>query len=356
MQTEQQSLLELLATPNVQFAVPVYQRVYSWDAVQCEELWRDTMRAGKLVSDHFVGTVLYSVETEASSDVGQFDVIDGQQRLATLSIMLSSLVDFLHDSRRALDGVDVEEISRRYLHVLRDGKTASKLLLARADRETFAAVMNDAGMPDEPSARVVENSRLFRQHMDEDGFDARVLWRGMQRLVAIVAELDEEDSPQLVFESLNSKGMPLTTGDLVRNSLLVDVGYKEQARLYHDYWEPIEDALGYDPDGQKLNAAIHGWLAIRFPRAHIHDAGEVYDVFKSCCADANAGSIEDLLDELRGFCLMFGETIRSDPSKKFNAADWAHGKARTRASAFDDLKMPESPLKRDLGSSRRTYS
>ena len=357
MRTQQRKLLDVLGMPNVSFKIPVYQRVYSWCDAQCEELWRDTLRAGRLNSEHFVGTVLYSVEAQDEDAARQFDVIDGQQRMATLTIMLAAFADYLRSLEETPDWIDAGVIEQTYLRV-GDDIHVPKLTLARADCETLAAVVGVCTMPDEPSERVAENYRLFRGCMEKGAdFDPKVFWRGVQNLFAIVAELDDDDSPQLVFESLNSKGMPLTMGDLVRNSLLVGVGHKEQARLYHEYWEQIEAAIGDDPDGAKLNAAVHGWLAIRFPRARIHNAGEVYDVFKSYIIDVYDGSLEDLLEELRGFCEMFGETIQNNPDKKFTVADWAKGKARTRAGSFDDLRGPaNSPLKRDLGASRRTFT
>lgn len=356
MKTQQQSLLEFLGTPEVRFTIPVYQRVYSWNDAQCNDLWRDTLRAGRLGTEHFVGTVLYSIE-EKPSESRQFDIIDGQQRMATLTIMLTAFADYLREHADGEAAINAEDIVQTYLRVAEGDASSPKLTLARADRETFSALICGGDMPDEPSERVVENYRLFKGCMDAADFDPDVFWRGVGLLLAIVAELDEDDSPQLVFESLNSKGMPLTTGDLIRNSLLVGVSHKDQTRLYREFWEPIENAIGDDPDGVKLNAAVHGWLAIRFPRAHIHDAGEVYDVFKSYIIDVYDGPLEDLLDELRGFCEMFGETIKANPDKKITAADWAKGKSRTRSGSFDELKGPAvAPLKRDLGSSRRTFT
>lgn len=356
MKTRQQSLVDFIGSEDVQFVIPVYQRVYSWNEVQCRELWRDTLRAGTLGSEHFVGTVLYSVEEQQGAS-RQFDIIDGQQRMTTLVIMLAAFADFLQDAGLKFDGIDPSLIRGRFLFTGVAGEQP-KLVLSRADRDTLTAVLSGGELPDQVSERVVENYRLFRMLMDEGGqFGADVFWRGAKKLFAIVAELDDDDSPQLVFESLNSKGMPLTTGDLVRNTLLVGASHKEQGRLYHEYWEAIERALGDDPDSTKLNAAVHGWLAIRFPRAHIHDAGEVYDVFKSYIVDVYDGSIEDLLEELKGFCELFGESIQNDPSKKLPAQDWAQGKARTRRGSFDELRGPEvTPLKRDLGSSRRRFT
>lgn len=356
MRTQQQALVEFLGTSDTAFKIPVYQRVYSWNTAQCSDLWRDVIRAGELDSEHFIGTVLYSVERGSGRRM-QYDIIDGQQRIATITIMLAAFADYLREfpSLSNLD-LDPDLISRLYLYD-HDNPEDAKMSLARADRGTLAALIHAKDLPDEPSERVIENYRLFREKMTSDAFDPQVFWRGICHLFAIVAELDDDDSPQLVFESLNSKGMPLMTGDLVRNMLLVGVSRTEQTRLYHEYWQPIEQALGEDPDGKRLNAAVHGWLAIRFPRAHIHDSDEVYDVFKSYVLDAYDGKLEDLLEELRGFCEMFASSTDGGIKDGAGTIDWAKGRARTRRGSFDELRGPEvTPLKRDLGSSRRTFT
>ena len=357
MQTRQGYFLELLGEEHVQYIIPVYQRLYSWTEKQCETLWTDIMRAATYDRRHFLSTLLYIPEDEEENGCEIRNIIDGQQRTATVTLLLAALARYMDEHQLEVHDFDAGIIMRRYLHSdgSLDGKL--KLVLSRSDANTLAAIVNGEALPEEASANVVQNFEFFMAKMKEDGFDVEKLCKGLELLTVIFAELTNDDSPQLVFESLNSKGMPLTMGDLVRNSLLVGVGHKEQARLYHEYWEQIEAAIGDDPDGTKLNAAVHGWLAIRFPRARIHDAGEVYDVFKSYIIDVYDGSLEDLLEELRGFCEMFGETIRNNPDKKFTVADWAKGKARTRAGSFDDLHGPESsPLKRDLGASRRTFT
>ena len=182
MQVREGAFLDLLGADGVRFMIPVYQRVYSWSEQQYENPWRDIMRAGTLASDNFVGTVLYCVEAE---DERQLDVIDGQS---------------------------ADDIGKAYTLVGSAEKKMPKLVLARADRETFAAVMGAGDMPEQASQRVIESYGIFRSHMQEADFDVRVLWSGIRHLTAIVASLEDGDSPQLIFESLNSKGMPLTGG------------------------------------------------------------------------------------------------------------------------------------------------
>lgn len=206
---------------------------------------------------------------------------------------------------------------------------AAKLILSLNDCPTLEAVVNGAPMPERPSERITENLDYFYGEMEKSDFDADVLWAGMKVLTVIDAELDRGDNPQLIFESLNARGVPLTTADLVRNYLLIAMDHDEQTRLYREYWEPIEVMFGDDPGAEKLNAAIRTWLSIRFPKVRIHDKSETYSVFKTYIEDEHAGTPEELLDELRGFCFMWAENYNFHEVKEFRSMNWAKGKRRT---------------------------
>ncbi|RDB63776.1 hypothetical protein C1878_02970 [Gordonibacter sp. 28C] len=330
MLTKQEMFLDFLGAADVQLVIPVYQRVYAWTERQCDELWADVRRAGRTGSAHFVGTVLYAPEAGAG-DVGRrLDVIDGQQRTATLVLLLAALRDHLRDTGTALEGIDAQGIDRRYLHVA-GSSGACKLVLSRADRATMAAVVDGAEPPgeDDRSANVMANYERFRSNMGGNFTTehAEELWRGIRRLLVIAAELDDEDRPQLVFESLNSKGMPLTTADLVRNLLLVNVGYDEQTRLYERYWAPVEQLFGEDPNAVRLNAALHGWLAVTAPRLHVGGKDDVYGAFKTYLEDVHKGTLEELLRGLKGFCETFAAKSQSTgTSRAKEHAAWANGK------------------------------
>lgn len=124
-------------------------------------------------------------------------------------------------------------------------------------------------------------------------------------LTVISAEMEEDDRPQLVFESLNSKGRPLTTADLVRNLLLANVGLEEQSRLYERYWAPIESLFAGDLDSAQFTAALRAWVAIKAPRTGSCGSDDVYASFKAYVESEHAGSLEELLMGLKGFCESF---------------------------------------------------
>ena len=329
MQTKQELFLDLLGTEDTQFVIPVYQRVYSWGLQQCKGLWQDINRSGRTGNAHFIGTVLYAPDRFAKTAQHQLDVIDGQQRMTTLTIVISALVKYLRTHGATADGLTADDISGTFLHVKTGDGAAAKLILSLNDCPTLEAVVNATPMPERPSGRITENLDYFYGEMEKSDFDANVLWAGMKVLTVIDAELDRGDNPQLIFESLNARGVPLTTADLVRNYLLIAMDHDEQTRLYREYWEPIEVMFGDDPGAEKLNAAIRTWLSIRFPKVRIHDKSETYSVFKTYIEDEHAGTPEELLDELRGFCFMWAENYNFHEVKEFRCMNWAKGKRRT---------------------------
>lgn len=333
MQTKKDMFLDLLGMPDTRFVIPVYQRLYSWKQRQCRELWLDLHRASKAEATHFIGTLLYSQEEDDAQGFKQLAVIDGQQRLTTLSILLVALVRYLKAHDTTLSDADAQSIESRYLRVGSATDAPSKLMLSRNDKDTLTAVINETELPADASENVVNNLAFFQQSMEEEDFDAARLWDGIKRLFVIDAQADGVDHAQLIFESLNSKGTPLTTADLVRNYLLLAETHDEQTRLYDEYWSAIEGMFLPDPGSLRLDNAIQGWLSVRFRKVRAKGAGEVYSVFKQYVEDEFTGTTESLLHELRNFCLVWAENYRYHAVKKYKSAfKWATNGAATLVS------------------------
>lgn len=325
--------MDLMGRQDMQFIIPVYQRSYAWGEKQCEELWRDVSRAGRNGSVHFIGTVLYVPEEKVGgADERQFAVIDGQQRMATLTLLLAALRSYLQSRKGAVEGVDAQLIDERYLHAVTAAGRVPKLILSRLDRETLVSVIEGTVLPAAPAERVVANLGFFSRKMQEDGFDPCVIWKGMLRLMLIDAELGEGDHAQYIFDSMNSKGMPLVTADLVRNHFLIAKNHEEQTRLYNEYWLPIESMFDDDKEATKLNNAIKGWLAVNVPGVHARTRDEVYSVFKHFVDDEYQGTTEELLQDLRAFAQMYAENFKFNEVKEFRSKDsdkW-HNEIRSR--------------------------
>ena len=333
MQITQTTLLDFLGRPGARFEIPRFQRTYSWDADQCDELWRDVFRALRVGRTHFAGTLIYH---EAAP--GALHIVDGQQRITTLSLILVALVRRMGKTGEAFFGVDADLIKRNYLL---DGG-APKLVLSQIDCATFDAVVGGRDLPEAPSSRIVANLARFEEKMHVEGFDAMQLWQGLSSLVVITARLDSGAQAPNVFESFNSKGVPLVTADLVRNYLLLAESRREQTRLYDAYWSSIQGVFGDDPGSLKLNNAILGWLAVRFSKVRKFRDAQAFSIFKAFCEDEYDGTADDLLEELYAFCMVWAENYRYHSVKKYKTADWPKLGRKTRVSGRA-LVPPDNP-------------
>ena len=335
MHIGQQSLLDLMGAPDVRFSIPKFQRAYSWDTPQCDELWRDLMRAARAHRSHFMGTLIYL--EEAGDGVRELSVVDGQQRLTTVTLILTALSKHLGKSGEQLFGVDADYIDETFLN----GTTGAKLLLSPVDRATLEAVVAGKPLPENASARIVENLDGFASRMADTAFDAMELWQGLASLFVIAAELDDRRQAPVMFESFNSKGVPLVTADLVRNFLLIAESHAEQKRLFEQYWEPITGVFGDDPGSIKLNNAILGWLAVRLKQVRKFGDAQAFSIFKSFCEDEYDGTVDALLDELYAFCMVWAEHYRYHAVKKYKTADWARLGHKTRVSNRPRAKLDD---------------
>ena len=335
MKIVQTMLLDFAGRSDVRFEIPRFQRAYSWDYDQCDELWRDIFRAQRAGRSHFVGTLIVY---EAAP--GVLHIVDGQQRLTTLSLIMTALAEKMRASGDSFFGIDTDHIRHHFLLE----NDLPKLSLSQADRATFDSVVSGCDLPEEQSSRVVANLTHFREKMDSESFDAMEFWQGLSALTVILAQLDSGDQAPAIFESFNSKGVPLVTADLVRNYLLLAESRREQTRLYDTYWSSIQGVFGDDPGSLKLNNAILGWLAVRFSAVRKFRDAQAFSIFKSFCEDEYDGTADDLLEELYAFCMVWAENYRYHSVKKYKTADWAKIGRKTRVSGrpLAPLDNPES--------------
>ncbi len=358
MEVTQTTILDLLSDSANGLSIPSYQRVYSWTTRQCEELWLDVLRAGRDSRPHFTGVMLFegegadSFEGEDPRDgsphggngSGRIDVIDGQQRLTTLTLLLLAFARHLGKADASPDdGGDAfaagslphpEDIVKLFLLVSGAEGPEPRLLLSREDDATLRAELFGTELPLHPSQRVMGNLSYFEERMADPSFDACRFWDGVGRLFVLVVHADSALDAQEVFESVNSKGLPLSLADMVRNYLLLEEDIDEQERLYDEYWFEAESLFYPDPASLKLNSAIKAWLSIRFRQARIGSPEQVYHSFKRYVEDEFKGTRESVLKELRSFCFMWREQYRYHAVNKFYARNWAEDGQHTRTGAY----------------------
>ncbi len=307
MKAEDVQLTVLLEGPK-QFIVPIFQRDYSWGTKHCLQLWKDILRVGadQNAKAHFVGSIVYIPAEDTSAKITRWLLIDGQQRLTTLTILLTILRNRLPDADSDTEqSYDEEAIpsslemeSYYLINTFGKGDRRYKLHLRRADQETMMALLDRKEMPSGASQRICENFAFFEEHLNEAPID--IVYRGIKKLVAVDVCLTRgQDDPQMIFESLNSTGLNLTQADLIRNFVLMRQDEQLQTQLYQDYWQPIEVAFGtrYRSDFDKF---VRDYLTLQLKPSQQLKADEIYQHFRTfffgVCGN---NSIHDILSELK---------------------------------------------------------
>ena len=210
---------------NKQFKIPVFQRDYSWTTEQCHQMWDDIMGTSSGdVDGHFLGSFVY-VEGDAGAAFSNWLVIDGQQRLTTLTLLLIALRDHIRETHWVGEDPTPERIDAYFLKNMHEtGDRNYKLALRRHDDETLRTLVDgkDPSKVEKNSELVVEAYRYFKGLLNSPEVDPDKVYRGIGRLNIVDVKLERHiDNPQLVFESLNSTGIDLSQSDLIRNYLLM---------------------------------------------------------------------------------------------------------------------------------------
>ena len=296
-----------------QFAIPVFQRDYTWEEGNWRQIWDDICRDAAVDGGpgHFVGSIVH-VKDNALAAMNRFLVIDGQQRLTTFSILCAALRDHIRNAGwdDTPGGPTPEQIDGMLLrNHLQTGDAAYKLVLRRADDETLRAVVDCkpydtlAGVRSDLVARAYN---YFLRRLDSPETDLIAVWEGAMRtrIVEIGLELPADD-PQSIFESMNSTGVSLTPGDLVRNYLLMGLNEHDQTRLYSDYWRATEEffrGAGGTLDDDLFDAFLRHYLVLKLGKNEQGPRHRTYEEFKENRNRLQGnGTLEELLQDIRRF-------------------------------------------------------
>lgn len=285
---------------TTQFAIPVFQRDYSWTETQCEQLWQDlvSVAADQTPRSHFLGSVVYVSTGDTSAGFTRWLLIDGQQRVTTLTLLLTALRDHIAETQWQgdEDAPTAKRIDAYFLNnVQEDGARRNKLVLRRHDQATLAALLDETEMPHGASERIRENYEFFRERIA--GADPAKIYLGIGRLVVVDVTLERGvDDPQLIFESLNSTGMDLSQADLIRNFILMRLPEREQTFLYDTYWSKIEQL--FRGSERTFDTFARDFIALHSRAAKQDRADQIYFAFRRQFGGA-IGTRDALVDLLR---------------------------------------------------------
>ncbi len=300
-----------------QLVIPIYQRVYSWEKEQCKQLWDDIIKIGgdDKMDGHFISSILYVLDGITHSDNALL-IIDGQQRLTTITLLLTALRDHLSDE------VKRKEIEDHYLiNSDKDGDKKFRLILSESDKDTLLSLIDkDRRKPSEPSSKIVENFKLFEEWISQDTNKLETIFKGLEKLMIVEIALEKgKDDPQLIFESMNSKGMELTQTDLIRNYIVMETEIEKQEgfyNIYNKYWRAMEEE--FKQNKKLFDRFVRHYLTIK--TREIPNINKVYAALKNYRQKEGIG-IEYLLEDLQKYYGYFCRIVfKKEPDKDLNKA------------------------------------
>ncbi|MGL2493356.1 GmrSD restriction endonuclease domain-containing protein [Helicobacter pylori] len=321
MKAGEATLLEFFEQNQTnQFVIPIYQRLYSWKKEQCKQLWDDIIKIGgnDKMNGHFIGSILYVLDGNTHSN-NPLLIIDGQQRLTTITLLFIALRDHLNDEDEFLKKFSRQKIRNRYLiNSDEKGDKKFRLILSESDKDTLLSLIDEnKRKPSEPSLKIMENFKLFEKWIRKNTDKLETIFKGLEKLMIVwIALKKEKDDPQLIFESMNSKGIELTQTDLIRNYILMGLDPEKQKIFYKKYWRAMEEA--FKQNETLFNQFVRHYLTIK--TREIPNINKVYEAFKRYQQERGIET-EVLLQDLQKYCGFFCQIVfKKEDDKGLNKA------------------------------------
>lgn len=251
--------LQKILEGSYQFLVPLYQRPYQWGKEQWDTLWNDVLRLAEerqedngAMATHFIGSlVLAPAPGAVAGGLTKFMVVDGQQRLTTLTLLLAAIRDHIISA----DPEDAKRHAARLEHTFlvnqyEDGPEHYKLLPTQQDRHDYISLIDKAKV-NQTSSRVLQAYNHFSALLeladtDQDVPSVKAIEEAVSHGLTLVSiSTEPDDNVYRIFESLNNTGLKLTQGDLIRNHLFMRLPNRGQ-EVYNQHWKALQQTLEND--------------------------------------------------------------------------------------------------------------
>jgi uncharacterized protein with ParB-like and HNH nuclease domain len=263
-----------------QFIIPVYQRLYSWDEEQCGRLWQDIVAMQKNGhTGHFIGSIVNVAEVAMPTGVQKFMIIDGQQRMTTLTLLLIALRNYAveHPEDKTINALMITSMCLK--NDYQTGYDSYKPMLTATDRDTLIKLIETSPTGKDKSERIINNYNFFVDRIGQMELTAAQIYESIGKLQIVNITLDRQvDDPQAIFESLNSTGKALSESDLIRNYILMGLDATEQAYVYENLWRPTELLFESDLQSSTIDKFFRDYLTMK--QSRIPNINRVYDEFK----------------------------------------------------------------------------
>lgn len=298
MKAEEKIFLRFLEGSDTKFIIPVYQRNYDWKKEQCKKLFDDLLDVIKYnYSSHFLGVIVAINQSRY-----EYLIIDGQQRLTTVSLLLLAIHNLMKENEIEIIPEIKDKIIELYLK--NKYKDYIKLIPIQKDRIAYEKLFSNFKDEYIEESNITINYEYFYERIKNEVRDkVQELFDAIDKLMIVEVELKpKEDDPQLIFESLNSTGLDLNEGDKVRNYILMGRSSNEQEKLYNDYWHKIEENTEYNVSG-----FIRDYLTLKI--STIYSISKVYFSFKDYTKTL---IIEEVLKDMLNISKAYKIILKSD--------------------------------------------
>lgn len=317
MQAGDKRLVKFMEGNDIDFVIPVYQRGYDWQIEQCKRLWDDLITIIKSGRSHFFGSIV-SVVTP-SPNVTEYMIIDGQQRLTTVSLIMAALCNLidsgdLEDPNNLSTMVKNEYLINKY----RPFENKLRLKVIKTDKDSYDRIIGDDKNYDFSKAKNMYKNYSFYREMflnNKGSYTVDQYVAALKLLFIVDIQLKAgEDDPQLIFESLNSTGLALSEADKIRNFVLMNLNSKQQEDYYFNYWTNIEENSINVKNG--VSDFIRDYLTFKLRR--IPRADRVYFEFKDYVELSAIPTLDVLKDLLRYSRFYKTITTGNHPNKEIS--------------------------------------
>ena len=316
MDARKGNIFEIL-NGNKQFLIPVYQRYYSWDIEQCRRLWNDIVDMQKRnKAGHFVGSIVNIAEQAMPTGVQKYMIIDGQQRMTTLTLLLLALRDYAiqHPEDTTINSRRIDNMLLKNEYEVGDERY--KLLLTETDRDILIRLVESKPIPDGTKSRLIDNYKFFSGKIADRDLQPAEIYESIGKLQIVNITLDRTmDDAQAIFESLNSTGKELSESDLIRNYVLMGLEPSEQTYVYEHLWRPMEQLFVYETQDSVMDSFFRHYLTMKLTR--IPKQGRVYEEFKLYHLNCEFGTIRELCQDLLNYAKFYTDIV----FKRSNNAD-----------------------------------
>jgi len=317
LKASERKITKLFSESDTVFSIPVYQRDYNWQEKQCQRLFKDILQTGKneKVSSYFLGSIVYIHDGIYGVGEKEFHVIDGQQRMTTLTLLFLAIYFKLKGTILAKDA---DKIYNQYVV---NPYSEKEIKLKLLPPEENLCILNKIShnkfneLEAFQDRNMLKNYLFFEKELENLSFDdMKHLSNGIEKLIYIDIALEKgKDDPQKIFESLNSTGLDLSQGDLIRNYILMDLERGEQNRIYKEIWIPIENNCKVS-DGSEITSYVSDFIRdyLTLKTEKISSKPKVFETFKAYYEKENDEKLEDMKKYSEAYSYIIKPSLEKD--------------------------------------------